>query len=229
MKCACFVSLALVVSSFVLAQSASAEIIYATTATVIPASDFKNQDTPNSSTVTFGEGTAFAKSDAYFIRGWVNSGNAVKSANAKYEEHWNQFEFEDRYGVFPGGGTLAVTAAYKLSLAGNSVNGGSVGLRLEGISQQDDTVSTVSPISDSGTLYAEYSGSYISGIRMRITGNVSTGGNSSGLFAVSITDISYNGISIFTGPPPAPEPSTAVLALLGSFAVFPIRRSRRQR
>jgi hypothetical protein len=203
-------SFAVAACCFGLAKSATAGITYATTATVIPISDYKSQDSPNSSAANYLDGTSFAKSDAYSIRGWINSGNQVKDSNARYEEDWNAYEFNDQYGVFSG--TVDITASYRISLSGNSVNGGSVGLRFETSSISDDTFSTTSPVSKSGTLHVSNTLNGFSNIQIRITGDVSTGGNSFGSFAIAITDISYAGQTIFTGPPLAPEPSTAFLA-----------------
>jgi hypothetical protein len=209
-------------------RSATADITYGTSATVIPIADFKSQDSPNSSTASFGNGTAFAKSDAYFVRGWVNSGTVVKSSSASYEEELTTFEFADRYGTISVGGPIQVTAQYKIGLHGQAINGGGVGLRLESGGISDDTETFVSEVSQGGSLTA-FLPSWFSFIRMRINGNVSTGGNSFGFYNVAITEILYNGQVIFTGPPPIPEPSGLALIALGGLAAVPVARRRRSR
>jgi hypothetical protein len=193
-------------------------------------SDADTSSSPNSVKAEgiLNNGFAFAKSDEYAINGWINDGFAVKTAGSYFQQQLTTTEFENEYGQFPGGGSLEVFAEYRFSLVGNAVSGGGITLRTEklGGGIEEDNFSTNSPLSQSGTLHVVQSSCCTPfGVQIRLTGNVDAGGNSFGMYAASITEIRYNGQTVFVGPPPVPEPSVVSLAMF-AFTAMPLFRRR---
>jgi hypothetical protein len=155
----------------------------------------------------------------------VDGGPAVKDAFASSNHTLTASEFMDLFGVFPGGGTLDVTADYIISLQGNSVSGVGASLQIASGGISDDSVSSTVPISDGGTLSAHLDGCCFSPVLIRVAGFVSAGGGSSGRFSVAISEIKYNGRLVFSSAGPiVPEPASIVLAALGAMAAVGVRK-----
>lgn len=131
------------------------------------------------------------------------------------------FFFEDELGNPILFGTVSVTASYSGSAnGGGSANGFLSVFGLFDFDGADDFFS-VSPGSDSGLLFAEWTGDFSEGVVIEVEAGAFSGGTTGGSANsfVSIQSIIVDGVPVFA----IPEPSTAALMFFGALGVAAVR------